>query len=102
MKMRRALSLTLLAGVIAIGSGGQAASQTAEDFYRDGMAARMERRFEEAVSLLERARTLDPENADILVQLGFAQLALANNAAARQTFSQARLHMRMHGSAWRR
>jgi YaiO family outer membrane protein len=89
MKPRRALSLVLLSGLLVVSGGEQTAAQTADEFYREGVAARMGERFEEAVSLLERARSLDPDNADILVQLGFAQLALANNAGARQVFEQA-------------
>lgn len=87
MKPRRALSLALAAVLFA--GAGQAAAQTADDLYRDAVTARMEKRFDDAVSLLERARILDPDNADVLVQLGFAQLALANNDAARQMFEQA-------------
>ena len=89
MKSVRALSLVLLSSLLLIANGGQAAAQTPEEFYRAGVAARMEQRFEEAVSSLERAKSLDPTNADVLVQLGFAQLALANNDAARQAFEQA-------------
>lgn len=87
MKPRRALSLALVTVLLA--GAGQAAAQTADDLYRDAVTARMEERFDDAVSLLERARILDPDNADVLVQLGFAQLALANNDAARQMFEQA-------------
>ncbi|UXN75776.1 tetratricopeptide repeat protein (plasmid) [Devosia sp. A8/3-2] len=49
----------------------------------------MEQRFDDAVSLLERARILDPGNADVLVQLGFAQLGLGNRTGARRAFEQA-------------
>lgn len=89
MKPRRAPCLALLIGLLALSGGEQAAAQTAEELYREGVAARTEQRFEDAFSLLERARTLDPDNADILVHLGFAQLAIANNTAARQAFEQA-------------
>ena len=89
MKEGRRLTRFLLSGLLAVATGEQALAQTAEELYREGATARMEKRFEEAVSLLERSRTLDPENADVLVQLGFAQLALDNNVAARQAFEQA-------------
>lgn len=88
MKIGRCLNLVLLTGFLAVGGEETAFAQTAEELYRDGQAARMEQRFDDAVSLLELARTLDPENADILVQLGFAQLGLGNNIAARQAFEQ--------------
>jgi YaiO family outer membrane protein len=89
MKGRRCRIQILLCGLIVVATAGQVLAQTAEDLYREGTTARLERRFEEAVSLLERAKTLDPENVDVLVQLGFAQLALANNVAARQAFEKA-------------
>jgi tetratricopeptide (TPR) repeat protein len=89
MKGGRCLIRILFSGLLAVAPAEQVLAQTAEELYREGTTARMEQRFEEAVSLLERAKTLDPENADVLVQLGFAQLALANNAAARQAFEQA-------------
>lgn len=89
MKPPRALLLILLSGVLAVAGGEGAGAQTIDELYREGVAARMEQRFEEAVSLLDRAKTLAPSNADVLVQLGFAQLALANNAAAREAFEQA-------------
>lgn len=89
MKPRRALHLIILSGVLAVAGAKGAGAQTVDELYREGVAARMEQRFEEAVSLLDRAKTLAPDNADVLVQLGFAQLALANNAAAREAFEQA-------------
>jgi YaiO family outer membrane protein len=89
MKGGHCLTQILVGGLLAVATGEQVLAQTAEELYREGTTARMEQRFEEAVSLLERAKTLDPDNADVLVQLGFAQLALANNAAARQAFEQA-------------
>ncbi|EHK53100.1 tetratricopeptide repeat protein [Allomesorhizobium alhagi] len=89
MKGRRCLTQILLSGLLVIATGEQVLAQTAEELYREGTAARIEQRFEDAVSLLERAKTLDPDNADVLVQLGFARLALANNVAARQAFEQA-------------
>ena len=82
-------ALFLLGGFLAVANAERAVAQTVEELYRQGVTARMEQRFEEALSLLERARALDPDNSDILVQIGFAQLALANNAAARQAFEQA-------------
>jgi YaiO family outer membrane protein len=89
MKGGRCLTRILLSGLLAVAPAEQVLAQTAEDLYREGTTARTEQRFEEAVSLLERAKALDPQNADVLVQLGFAQLALENNAAARQAFEQA-------------
>lgn len=88
MKMGRCLNLALLTGCLTLGGGEQVLAQTAEELYRDGQAARIEQRFEDAVSLLEHAKTLDPDNADVLVQLGFAQLGLGNSIAARQAFEQ--------------
>ncbi|MCV3238644.1 tetratricopeptide repeat protein [Mesorhizobium sp. ZC-5] len=89
MKPRRALLLILLSGLLAVAGGERAGAQTVDELYREGVAARMEQRFKEAVSLLDRAKTLAPDNADVLVQLGFTQLALANNTAAREAFEQA-------------
>ena len=66
MKIGRCLNLVLLTGFLAVGGEETAFAQTAEELYRDGQAARMEQRFDDAVSLLELARTLDPENADIV------------------------------------
>ncbi len=89
MKPRHALHLIILSGALAVAGGERAGAQTVDELYREGVAARMEQRFEEAVSLLDRAKTLAPDNADVLVQLGFTQLALANNTAAREAFEQA-------------
>ncbi len=89
MRGGRCLTRILLSGLLAVAPAEQVLAQTVEDLYREGMTARAEQRFEEAVSLLGRAKALDPQNADVLVQLGFAQLALENNAAARQAFEQA-------------
>lgn len=89
MTMGRCLNLVVLAGILTFAGGGKVFAQTADELYRDGQSARMEQRFGDAVSLLERARILDPGNADILVQLGFAQLGLGNSGAARQAFERA-------------
>lgn len=89
MKMGHGLNLILLTGLLTVGGGQKVLAQTADELYRDGQTARMEQRFDDAVSLLESARTLDPDNADVLVQLGFAQLGLGNSIAARQAFEHA-------------
>jgi YaiO family outer membrane protein len=60
-----------------------------DDLYRGGVAARLDQRFEAAVDLLSRAAQLQPENADIWVQLGFARSAAGQLDEARAAFEQA-------------
>ncbi len=60
-----------------------------DEFYRAGVAARLEQRFDEAAGLLTRASRLQPANADIWVQLGFALSAAGRRQEARAAFEQA-------------
>ncbi len=66
-----------------------AAAQTAAELYGQGMTARKEQRFKDAVAVLERAAALEPDNADMQVQLGFSRSALGDNAGARAAFTRA-------------
>ena len=66
-----------------------AAAQTAAELYEQGVTARGEQRFEDAVATLERSAALDPANADVQVQLGFARLALGKHEAASSAFERA-------------
>lgn len=60
-----------------------------DEMYRAGVTARLEQRFDEAAGLLARASRLQPENADIWVQLGFALSAAGQWQEARAAFEQA-------------
>ncbi|MDN5926211.1 MAG: YaiO family outer membrane beta-barrel protein [Hyphomicrobiales bacterium] len=60
-----------------------------DELYAAGVKARQERRFDDAEQSLKRALTLKPDNADALVQLGFAELDRGDLAAARDAFSKA-------------
>jgi YaiO family outer membrane protein len=72
--------------VLAVSAGAQA--QTADELYRQAVAARQEQRFDEAAELLKRALVLEPSNSDALVQLGFAELGRGDLSAARAAFSR--------------
>jgi tetratricopeptide (TPR) repeat protein len=76
-----------LAFALASASGSQA--QTMDELYASGVKARQEQRFDEAAGLLKRALALKPDNADALVQLGFAELGRGDLPAARDAFSRA-------------
>jgi YaiO family outer membrane protein len=63
-------------------------SRTAGELYRDGVVARQEGRFSAAVSMFEEALRLQPENADIHLQLGYARLAEGDLAGAEKSFAR--------------
>lgn len=66
-----------------------AAAQTAAELYEEGVTARREQRFEDAVAVLQRAAELEPGNADVHVQLGFALSAMGNGSEAQAAFARA-------------
>ncbi|MEI8720204.1 YaiO family outer membrane beta-barrel protein [Mesorhizobium sp. ISC11] len=89
--MRRGRRAALAAWlVLAIAAPqGAALAQTVDELYEFGVKARQAQRFEEAAGLFRRALALRPDNADALVQLGFAELGRNNLPAAREAFSKA-------------
>jgi YaiO family outer membrane protein len=89
--MRRGRRLSLAACLIlAVAAAPHAAlAQTADELYASAVKARQARHFDEAADLLKRALALKPDNADALVQLGFAELGRNDLAAARDAFSKA-------------
>ena len=68
---------------------GVSLAQTADELYASGVKARQAQHFDEAADLLTRALALKPDNADALVQLGFAELGRNDLPAARDAFSKA-------------
>ena len=66
-----------------------ASAEQVDALYSAGVAARHDQRFDEAASLLTRAARLQPENADIWVQLGFAESAAGRLDEAQAAFEQA-------------
>ncbi|RJT33368.1 YaiO family outer membrane beta-barrel protein [Mesorhizobium waimense] len=66
-----------------------ALAQTVDELYASGVKARQAQNFDEAADLLRRALALKPDNADALVQLGFAELGRNDLPAAREAFSKA-------------
>ncbi|TGT69018.1 YaiO family outer membrane beta-barrel protein [bacterium M00.F.Ca.ET.159.01.1.1] len=66
-----------------------ALAQTVDELYASAVKARQAQRFDEAADLLKRALALKPDNADALVQLGFAELGRKDLTAARDAFSKA-------------
>ncbi|WP_315927841.1 YaiO family outer membrane beta-barrel protein [Mesorhizobium sp. SP-1A] len=66
-----------------------ASAQTVDELYSSGVKARQAQKLDEAADLLTRALALKPDNADALVQLGFAELGRGNLAPARAAFSKA-------------
>jgi len=65
------------------------AAQTAQDDYRAGVAARLAGKPEAALTHLARAAAAEPENADVALQIGFADLALGRLDQAEAAFRQA-------------
>jgi YaiO family outer membrane protein len=63
-----------------------AAAQTAQQDYEAGVAARHAGHPEEALTHLERAAAAEPGNADIHLQIGFANLAMGRLDAAETAF----------------
>lgn len=89
--MRRGRRLSLAAClVVAIAAApGAALAQTADELYASGVKARQAQHFDEAADLFRRALALKADNADALVQLGFAELGRNDLPAARDAFSRA-------------
>jgi YaiO family outer membrane protein len=68
---RRAVRcLALLAALAFVLSAGKIRAQSAEALYAEGLQARRAGDFPQAVRLLEQARQLEPENADLALLLG--------------------------------
>lgn len=84
---RAALAACLILAIAA--TPGAVLAQTVDELYASAVKARQARHFDEAVNLLRRALALKPDNADALVQLGFAELGRNDLAAARDAFSKA-------------
>ncbi|ODA93523.1 peptide transporter [Mesorhizobium sp. SEMIA 3007] len=84
---RTALAACLILAIAA--TPGAVLAQTVDELYASAVKARQARHFDEAVDLLRRALALKPDNADALVQLGFAELGRNDLAAARDAFSKA-------------
>ncbi|BAB52936.1 YaiO family outer membrane beta-barrel protein [Mesorhizobium japonicum] len=84
---RAALAACLILAIAA--TPGAVLAQTVDELYASAVKARQARHFDEAVDLLRRALALKPDNADALVQLGFAELGRNDLAAARDAFSKA-------------
>ncbi|RWE50610.1 MAG: tetratricopeptide repeat protein, partial [Mesorhizobium sp.] len=89
--MRRGRRAALAASLIlAIAAAPAAAlAQTVDELYASGVKARQAQHFDEAADLFRRALALKPDNADALVQLGFAELGRSDLTAARDAFSRA-------------
>lgn len=75
-----ALSFTAMAFAVP------AAAQTAQQDFEAGVAARHAGHPEEALAHLGRAAAAEPKNADIHVQIGFANLAMGQLEAAEAAF----------------
>ncbi|MGN6770874.1 MAG: YaiO family outer membrane beta-barrel protein [Rhizobiaceae bacterium] len=84
---RAALVACLVLAITAV--PGAALAQTVDELYASGVKARQAQHFDEAADLLQRALALKPDNADALVQLGFAELGRNDLPAARDAFSRA-------------
>lgn len=65
-----------------------ASSRTVDELYREGVAARQEDRFADAIAALEEAARREPENADVHLQLGYARLGAGELAAAERSFGR--------------
>ena len=89
--MRRGRRAIIAACVfLAVAAAPAAAlAQTVDELYASGVKARQAQHFDEAAELLRRALALKPDNADALVQLGFAELGRNDLPAAREAFSRA-------------
>jgi YaiO family outer membrane protein len=70
----------------AIAFAVPAAAQTAQRDYEAGVAARHAGHPGEALTYLDRAAAAEPENADIQLQIGFANLAMGRLDAAEAAF----------------
>ncbi|RWB42930.1 YaiO family outer membrane beta-barrel protein [Mesorhizobium sp.] len=89
--MRRGRRLSFAAClVLAVAAAPRGAlAQTADELYASAVKARQAQHFDEAADLLKRALALKPDDADALVQLGFAELGRNDLPAARDAFSKA-------------
>ncbi|RVC43250.1 tetratricopeptide repeat protein, partial [Mesorhizobium sp. M4A.F.Ca.ET.090.04.2.1] len=83
---RAAIAACMFLAIAA--SPGVSLAQTADELYASGVKARQAQHFDEAADLLKRALALKPGNADVLVQLGFAELGRNDLPAAREAFSR--------------
>ena len=84
---RAALAACMLLAIAA--APAAALAQTVDELYASAVKARQAQHFDEAADLLKRALALKPDNADALVQLGFAELGRNDLSAARDAFSKA-------------
>lgn len=89
MELRRAILVGYAGLVLSASWASHTAAQTIDELYGLGVKARLEQRFDDAADLLKRALVLQPQNSDVLVQLGFVELARGNLSAARQYFNTA-------------
>ncbi|RAZ80259.1 YaiO family outer membrane beta-barrel protein [Mesorhizobium atlanticum] len=89
--MRRGRRLSFAACLILAVAAAPAVAlaQTADELYASAVKARQAQHFDEAADLLKRVLALKPDNADALVQLGFAELGRNDLPAARDAFSKA-------------
>ncbi|MBZ9822207.1 YaiO family outer membrane beta-barrel protein [Mesorhizobium sp. CA4] len=86
--MRRGRRLSFAACLALAIAADPALAQTADELYASAVKARQAQNFDEAADLLKRALALKPDNADALVQLGFAELGRNDLLAARDAFSK--------------
>lgn len=89
MKRSRRAALAACMFLAIAAPSGVSLAQTADELYASGVKARQAQHFDEAADLLRRALALQPDNADALVQLGFAELGRNDLPAARDAFSKA-------------
>ena len=79
----------LLLGVMLLGIHPVALAQDAALLYQQAVEARKEGKFEEAAKQLEEAAKLNPDDADIQVQLGLSLTPLKRFDEARKSFDRA-------------
>lgn len=79
----------LLAGAAIALVSTSVVAQTPAELYATGVAARTAQDFPAAVTALEAAAEIEPDNADVLVQLGFASLGMDNLESATAAFDRA-------------
>ncbi|TPI16485.1 YaiO family outer membrane beta-barrel protein [Mesorhizobium sp. B4-1-3] len=89
MRRGRRLSFTACLILAVAAAPAAALAQTVDELYASAVKARQAQHFDEAADLLKRALALKPDNADALVQLGFAELGRNDLSAARDAFSKA-------------
>ncbi|BCG95260.1 YaiO family outer membrane beta-barrel protein [Mesorhizobium sp. 131-2-1] len=89
MKRSRRAALAACMFLAIAAPSGVSLAQTVDELYASGVKARQAQHFDEAADLLRRALALRPDNADALVQLGFAELGRNDLPAAREAFSKA-------------